>query len=83
MVEVQKLEVFCDSRGDRPKARVFLFFSISDLRARPSTGIGVVEVQKLEVLPARPSAGIGVVQVQKLVFFFFFCFFFFVFAVRG
>ena len=41
--------------------------------ARPSAEIGVVEVQKLEVLfallfdmPARPAAGIGVVEVQKL-----------------
>ena len=40
---------------------------------RPSAGIGVVEVQKLEVFffailfwLARPSAGIGVVEVQKL-----------------
>ena len=39
---------------------------------RPSAGIGVVEVQKLEVffacfaVPARPSAKIGVVEVQKL-----------------
>ena len=38
---------------------------------RPSAGIGVVEVQKLEAfkffdMPARPSAEIGVVEVQKL-----------------
>ena len=43
--------------------------------ARPSAGIGVVEVQKLDVvfaifnMLARPSAGIGVVEVQKLEFF--------------
>ena len=41
---------------------------------RPSAGIGVVEVQKLEVfaffdIPARPSAEICVVEVQKLAFF--------------
>ena len=40
--------------------------------ARPSAGIGVVEVQELEVFLTisavleRPSAGIGVVEVQKL-----------------
>ena len=48
---------------------------------RPSAEIGVVEVQKLEVVfgvfvgaRARPSAGIGVVEVQKpeLVFSVFF-----------
>ena len=42
-----------------------------NLLARPSAGIGVVEVQKLEVfcdfcVLAQPSAGIGVVEVQKL-----------------
>ena len=47
---------------------------------RPSAGIGVVEVQKLEVFfailfwLARPSAGIGVVEVQKLEVFLRFCF---------
>ena len=48
----------------------WFFFAISAVLARPSAGIGVVEVQKLEVfamfnLLARPSAGIGVVEVQK------------------
>ena len=44
--------------------------------ARPSAGIGVVEVQKTQgflrffAVPARPSAGIGVVKVQKLELFF-------------
>ena len=43
--------------------------------ARPSAGIGVVEVQKPMVfaisnMPARPSAGIGVVEVQKPMVFF-------------
>ena len=62
MVEVQKLKVF---------------FAISAVLARPSAGIGVVEVQKLEgfcdfcgasatLCGAQPSAGIGVVEVQKL-----------------
>ena len=82
MVEVQKLEVFCDfcgaratlcgdRRGRGAKTRGFLrcltcsrdplrgsawsrcknsrFFAISKVPARPSAGIGVVEVQKLEV----------------------------------
>ena len=35
-----------DRRGRGAKTRGFLLF---DLRARPSAGIGVVEVQKLEV----------------------------------
>ena len=48
-----------------------VFFAISNLLARPSAGIGVVEVQKpmvffaISILLARPSAGIGVVEVQK------------------
>ena len=82
VVEVQKLEVFCDfcgahatlcgdRRGRGAKTRGFLrflrcsrdplrgsawsrcknsrFFAISAVLARPSAGIGVVEVQKLEV----------------------------------
>ena len=47
---------------------------------RPSAGIGVVEVQKLEVFcvfvrarATQSSAGIGVVEVQKLEVFAFFC----------
>ena len=47
------------------------FLAISKVPARPSAGIGVVEVQKLDVflisaVPAQRSAGIGVVEVQKL-----------------
>ena len=47
--------------------------------ARPSAGIGVVEVQKpmlffaISAVPAQPSAGIGVVEVQKLEVFCDFC----------
>ena len=43
-----------------------------NLLARPSAGIGVVEVQKpmvffaISAVLAQPSAGIGVVEVQKL-----------------
>ena len=58
VVEVQKLEVFCDfcgaratlcgnRRGRGAKTRGFL--AISAVLARPSAGIGVVEVQKLDV----------------------------------
>ena len=49
-----------------------VFFAISNLLARPSAGIGVVEVQKpmvifaISAVLAQPSAGIGVVEVQKL-----------------
>ena len=47
-----------------------VFFAISAVLARPSAGIGVVEVQKpmvfaISAVLARPSAGIGVVEVQK------------------
>ena len=72
MVEVQKLEFFCDScvaratlcgdrRGRGAKTHLFLHF----LRCadEPSAKIGVVE--RLAV-PARPSAGIGVIEVQNL-----------------
>ena len=68
MVEVQKPMVFCDFCG----ARATLCGNRrGNLLARPSAGIGVVEVQKLMVfgiskVPAQPSAGIGVVEVQKL-----------------
>ena len=57
VVEVQKLEVFCDScgAGMNPlrgsawsRCKNSRFFAIFDLPARPSA-IGVVEVQKLEV----------------------------------
>ena len=46
-------------------------FMISEVPARPSAGIRVVDVQKLQLFTisevrARPSAGIGVVDVQKL-----------------
>ena len=46
--------------------------------ARPSAGIGVVEVQNsrffaISAVPAQPSAGIGVVEVQKLKVFCDFC----------
>ena len=51
-----------------------------NLLARPSAGIGVVEVQKpmvffaISAVLAQPSAGIGVVEVQKLeVFCDFYC----------
>ena len=55
------------------------FFAISDMLARPSAGIGVVEVQKpmvffaISAVLARPSAGIGVVEVQKPMVFCDFC----------
>ena len=49
-----------------------MIFAISKIPARPSAGIGVVEVQKpmfffaISAVLARFSAGIGVVEVQKL-----------------
>ena len=59
MVEVQKLEVFCDFCGARATLcgtlsvvevqKPMVFFAISAVPAQPSAGIGVVEVQKLEV----------------------------------
>ena len=54
------------------------FVAISIVPARPSAGIGVVEVQKpmffaVSAVPAQPSAGIGVVEVQKLEAFCDFC----------
>ena len=55
------------------------FFAISAVLARPSAGIGVVEVQKpmvffaISAVLARPSAGIGVVEVQKPMVFCDFC----------
>ena len=107
VVEVQKLEIFCDfvlaratlcgdRRGRGAKTRGFLRFlrfprdplrgsawsrckNSKFLRflvpARPSAGIGVVEVQNSRFftifkVPARPSAGIGVVEVQKLEVFY-------------
>ena len=42
------------------------FFAMFNLLARPSAGIGVVEVQTPMDFCAQPSAGIGVVEVQKL-----------------
>ena len=51
-----------------------MVFPISNMPARPSAGIGVVEVQKPMAFCARPSAGIGLVEVQKpMVFFCDFC----------
>ena len=55
------------------------FFAMFNLLARPSAGIGVVEVQKpmvffaISAVLAQPSAGIGVVEVQKLEVFCDFC----------
>ena len=66
-----------DRRGRGAKTNGF--FAISKIPARPSAGIGVVEVQKpivffsISAVPAQPSAGIGVVEVQKLEVFCDFC----------
>ena len=58
VVEVQKLEVFCDFCGARATlcgdrrgrgAKTHGFFAISAVPAQRSAGIGVAEVQKLEV----------------------------------
>ena len=87
MVKVQKPMVFCDFQSSRATlcgdrrgrgAKTHDFFAISNMLARPSAGIGVAEVQKLEVFAisavlARPSAGIGVVEVQKPMVFCDFC----------
>ena len=58
-----------DRRGRGASSR---FFALSALPARPSAGIGVVEVQTLAFLQCadEPSAGIGVVEVQNSRFFF-------------
>ena len=52
VVDVQKLEVFCDFCGDPLRGSAWSrcknpwFVAISNMPARPSAGIGVVEVQK-------------------------------------
>ena len=81
MVGVQKLEVFCKSCGAHTTLCGIGVVEV-DLPAQPSAGIGVVEVQKLEVfailaVPAQPSAGIGGVEAHKLELLFP------VFAARG
>ena len=67
--------LFCGARMNPSRGRGAkpLFFAISDLPARPSARIGVVEVQKLVLFfwggflwcADEPSAGISVVKVQK------------------
>ena len=64
MVEVQKPMVFCDFCGARTTlcgdrrgrgAKTHGFFAISNMPARPSAGIGVVEVQKPMVFLRFPT----------------------------
>ena len=72
------LATLCGDRRGRG-AKTHGFFPISNLLARPSAKIGVVEVQKpmvffaISAVLARPSAGIGVVEVQKPMVFCDFC----------
>ena len=53
MVEVQKLELFCDSCGARATLCGNRRSRGTKTRVHPSAGIGVVEVQKLKVCFSR------------------------------